>query len=59
VLEAEGTVEIKFRHRDILATMARTDAIYIELQEKLKRSGVLLKSIIMVVGIYSTISTFM
>ena len=42
VLEAEGTVEIKFRRRDIQATMARTDAVYIELQEKFKRPGVLL-----------------
>jgi len=46
VLEAEGTVEIKFRHRDILATMARTDAVYIELQEKVKRPGVLYTIII-------------
>jgi len=42
VLEAEGTVEIKFRHRDILATMARTDAGYIELQEKFKQPGVMI-----------------
>ena len=39
MLEPEGTVEIKFRKRDILTTMARTDAVYIELQEKLKQKG--------------------
>ena len=39
MLEPEGTVEIKFRHRDIVATMARTDAVYIDLQEKLKQKG--------------------
>ena len=39
MLEPEGTVEIKFRHKDLVTTMGRNDAVYIELQEKLKQKG--------------------
>jgi acetyl-CoA carboxylase carboxyltransferase component len=36
VLEAEGTVEIKFRKKAVVVVMARLDAPYRELSEKLK-----------------------
>ena len=39
VLEPEGTVEIKFRHKDLVTTMARNDTVYVELHEKLKQKG--------------------
>ncbi|KAL2091869.1 hypothetical protein ACEWY4_011667 [Coilia grayii] len=35
VLEAEGTVEIKFRRKDLLKTMRRIDRVYADLTEKL------------------------
>ncbi|KAF0033826.1 hypothetical protein F2P81_013892 [Scophthalmus maximus] len=35
VLEAEGTVEIKFRRKDLLKTMRRLDSVYSSLVEKL------------------------
>ncbi|XP_063051128.1 acetyl-CoA carboxylase isoform X2 [Engraulis encrasicolus] len=35
VLEAEGTVEIKFRRKDLLKTMRRIDRVYADLSEKL------------------------
>ncbi|XP_028313974.1 acetyl-CoA carboxylase isoform X2 [Gouania willdenowi] len=35
VLEAEGTVEIKFRRKDLLKTMKRLDSVYASLVEKL------------------------
>uniref|UniRef100_A0A8C4Q2H7 Acetyl-CoA carboxylase n=2 Tax=Eptatretus burgeri TaxID=7764 RepID=A0A8C4Q2H7_EPTBU len=35
VLEAEGTVEIKFRKKDLVKTMRRIDGLYAELAEKL------------------------
>ena len=35
VLEPNGTVEIKFRQRDVLATMHRLDDVLIDLQKKL------------------------
>ncbi|XP_030647474.1 acetyl-CoA carboxylase 2 [Chanos chanos] len=35
VLEAEGTVEIKFRRKDLLKTMRRTDPVYASLAEQL------------------------
>ncbi|XP_068461041.1 acetyl-CoA carboxylase isoform X2 [Clinocottus analis] len=35
VLEAEGTVEIKFRRKDLLKTMRRLDSIYASLVEQL------------------------
>nr|XP_055054624.1 acetyl-CoA carboxylase isoform X7 [Misgurnus anguillicaudatus] len=35
VLEAEGTVEIKFRKKDLLKTMRRIDAVYSHLSEQL------------------------
>ncbi|XP_053725576.1 acetyl-CoA carboxylase isoform X1 [Synchiropus splendidus] len=35
VLEAEGTVEIKFRRKDLLKTMRRLDKVYASLVEKL------------------------
>lgn len=35
VLEAEGTVEIKFRKKDLLKTMQRTDSVYSHLAEQL------------------------
>ena len=38
VLEAEGTVEIKYRMKDLIKTMARLDTTYGDLQSKLKSS---------------------
>jgi acetyl-CoA carboxylase carboxyltransferase component len=38
VLEAEGTVEIKYRMKDLIKTMARLDEPYGQLQNKLKNS---------------------
>lgn len=35
VLEAEGTVEIKFRRKDLLKTMRRLDSVYASLVEQL------------------------
>ncbi|CAB1453393.1 unnamed protein product [Pleuronectes platessa] len=35
VLEAEGTVEIKFRRKDLLKTMTRLDSVYASLVEQL------------------------
>ncbi|XP_012813279.2 acetyl-CoA carboxylase 1 isoform X2 [Xenopus tropicalis] len=35
VLEPEGTVEIKFRRKDLIKTMRRVDPVYIHLAEKL------------------------
>lgn len=35
VLEAEGTVEIKFRRKDLLKTMRRLDSVYAGLVEQL------------------------
>lgn len=35
VLEAEGTVEIKFRKKDLLKAMRRLDNVYAGLVEKL------------------------
>lgn len=35
VLEAEGTVEIKFRRKDLLKTMRRLDSVYAGLAEQL------------------------
>ncbi|XP_010875045.2 acetyl-CoA carboxylase isoform X2 [Esox lucius] len=35
VLEAEGTVEIKYRRKDLLKTMRRTDSVYSSLAEQL------------------------
>ncbi|XP_069470784.1 acetyl-CoA carboxylase 1 isoform X2 [Ambystoma mexicanum] len=35
VLEAEGTVEIKFRRKDLVKTMRRVDPVYIRLAERL------------------------
>lgn len=35
VLEAEGTVEIKFRRKDLLKTMKRLDSVYGGLVEQL------------------------
>ncbi len=36
VLEPEGTVEIKYRTKDIVKTMARLDKMYGDLQSKIK-----------------------
>lgn len=36
-MEPEGTVEIKYRMKDIVKTMSRLDAAYGELQARLKR----------------------
>lgn len=38
VLEAEGTVEIKFRKKDLLKTMRRTDSVYSNLAEQLGKA---------------------
>lgn len=35
VLEAEGTVEIKYRRKDLLKTMRRLDSVYAGLVEQL------------------------
>lgn len=37
VLEPEGTVEIKFRKKDLVKTMRRVDPVYMGLAEKLGR----------------------
>ena len=39
VLEPEGTVEIKFRRKDIVKAMNRLDKTYSELQSRLKSPG--------------------
>jgi len=41
VLEAEGTVEIKYRHKDLVISMHRLDSKCIEIKEKLKNLNVL------------------
>ena len=38
VLEPEGTVEIKFRRKDLLKTMRRIDSVYGRLAEQLGTS---------------------
>ena len=40
VLEPEGTVEIKYRKKDLVKTMARLDKHYSELLAKLKSPGI-------------------
>jgi len=35
VLEPEGTVEIKFRRKDLVKTMRRVDPVYMGLAERL------------------------
>lgn len=44
VLEPEGTVEIKYRVKDLVKTIHRLDAICIELKEKINKENVLLTS---------------
>lgn len=39
VLEAEGTVEIKYRNKDLIQTMNRLDSKCNELKEKIKKAG--------------------
>ena len=39
VLEPEGTVEIKYKQRDIVNTMARLDSVYATLLAKSRQSG--------------------
>ena len=39
VLEPEGTVEIKYRKKDLVKTMARLDKQYSDLLTKLKSPG--------------------
>lgn len=39
VLEPEGTVEIKFRKKDLVKTMRRVDPVYIHLAERLGMSA--------------------
>lgn len=39
VLEPEGTVEIKYRKKDLIKTMARLDKQYSDLLAKLKSPG--------------------
>lgn len=41
VLEAEGTVEIKFRRKDLLKTMRRLDSVYAGLAEQLGKFRIL------------------
>lgn len=38
VLEPEGTVEIKFRKKDLVKTMRRVDPVYMGLAERLGES---------------------
>lgn len=38
VLEAEGTVEIKYRRKDLLKTMRRLDSVYTGLAEQLGKN---------------------
>lgn len=44
VLEAEGTVEIKYRRKDLLKTMKRLDSVYASLAEQLGKASFCLKS---------------
>lgn len=46
VLEAEGTVEIKFRRKDLLKTMRRLDSVYAGLAEQLGKFRILPESMI-------------
>ena len=39
MLEPEGTVEIKYRQKDTVKTMARLDTKYAELQSKINSPG--------------------
>lgn len=43
VLEPEGTVEIKFRKKDLVKTMRRVDPVYMGLAEKLGKLHLLLR----------------
>lgn len=47
MLEAEGTVEIKFRRKDLLKTMRRLDSVYAGLAEQLGKFQILPCSIIL------------
>lgn len=53
VLEAEGTVEIKFRRKDLLKTMRRLDSVYAGLAEQLG------KFIILGPGIFGHLMTYL
>ncbi len=46
VLEPEGTVEIKYRSKDLVKTMHRLDTVCIELKEKLKKTTVVEKNVL-------------
>lgn len=39
ILEPEGTVEIRFRRKDLVKTMRRVDPVYIGLAERLGTWG--------------------
>lgn len=39
MLEPEGTVEIKFRRKDLVKTMRRVDPVYMGLAERLGESS--------------------
>lgn len=39
ILEPEGTVEIKFRRKDLVKTMRRVDPVYMRLAERLGTFG--------------------
>ena len=39
MLEPEGTVEIKFRMKELVKSMARLDSKYISIQESLSKPG--------------------
>lgn len=41
ILEPEGTVEIRFRRKDLVKTMRRVDPVYIGLAERLGMWGTL------------------
>lgn len=53
VLEAEGTVEIKFRRKDLLKTMRRLDSVYAGLAEQLG------KLLILGPGIFGHLMTYL
>lgn len=40
MLEPEGTVEIKFRRKDLVKTMRRVDPVYTSLAERLGESSI-------------------
>lgn len=52
VLEPEGTVEIKFRRKDLVKTMRRVDPVYLSLAERLGESSCLILIIALYRGLH-------